>query len=54
MTDTNTEQMIVGLDIGTTKVVAIVGKVNPDHTVEICWHRISPLKRPKKRRCGEH
>lgn len=48
MTDTNTEQMIVGLDIGTTKVVAIVGKVNPDHTVEIVGTGFHPSKGLKK------
>ena len=35
MTDTFEERMIVGLDIGTSKVVAIVGKLNSDGTLEI-------------------
>ena len=35
MTDTFDERMIVGLDIGTSKVVAIVGKLNTDGTLEI-------------------
>jgi len=35
MTDTFDERMIVGLDIGTSKVVAIVGKLNADGSLEI-------------------
>ena len=35
MANTNEEQMIVGLDIGTSKVAAIVGVVSPEGTLEI-------------------
>lgn len=35
MTDKVEDRMIVGLDIGTSKVVAIVGKLNPDGSLEI-------------------
>jgi cell division protein FtsA len=30
MAQADAKQMIVGLDIGTSKVVAVVGEVNPD------------------------
>jgi len=35
MANSNEERMIVGLDIGTSKVVAIVGTVSPDGVLEI-------------------
>jgi cell division protein FtsA len=35
MNVSNQQRMIVGLDIGTSKVVAIVGEVNPEGTLEI-------------------
>jgi cell division protein FtsA len=35
MNVSNQQRMIVGLDIGTSKVVAIVGEINPEGTLEI-------------------
>lgn len=35
MSSADTENMIVGLDIGTAKVVALVGKQNPDGSIEV-------------------
>ena len=35
MSSVETENMIVGLDIGTSKVVAIVGKRKMDGTIEV-------------------
>ncbi|TDT37875.1 cell division protein FtsA [Halospina denitrificans] len=35
MSAADTENMIVGLDIGTSKIVALVGKQNPDGTIEV-------------------
>ena len=35
MSAADTENMIVGLDIGTSKVVALVGKQNPDGSIEV-------------------
>lgn len=43
-----TSQMIVGLDIGTSKVVAIVGEVNHEGELEIVGigsHRSTGLKK---------
>lgn len=48
MTDNTTEQMIVGLDIGTSKVVAIVGKINADNSIEIVGTGFHPSKGLKK------
>lgn len=35
MSAADTENMIVGLDIGTSKIVALVGKQNPDGSIEV-------------------
>ena len=48
MIDLDRENMIVGLDIGTSKVVAIVGQINEDgglHVVGIGSHRSRGLKK---------
>ena len=49
MTD---NQMIVGLDIGTSKVVCIVGEVSPEGHVEIVGIGSHPSRRSEKRRGG--
>ena len=41
-------KMIVGLDVGTSKVVAIVGEVNPEGTIEIVGLGTSPSHGLKK------
>jgi len=48
MTDKTQNQMIVGLDIGTSKIVAIVAEVDVDGNVEIVGLGSHPLKRLKK------
>ena len=48
MANSNDEQLIVGLDIGTSKVVTIVGLAGPGGTLEIVGtglHPSSGLKR---------
>lgn len=35
MSNANKNRIIVGLDIGTSKVVAIVGEINPEGRLEI-------------------
>ncbi len=48
MASANNEQMIIGLDIGTSKVVAIVGLAGPDGGLEIVgtgMHRSSGMKK---------
>ena len=48
MSDLDRENMIVGLDIGTSKVVAIVGQINEDgglHVVGIGSHKSRGLKK---------
>ena len=48
MSDLDRENMIVGLDIGTSKVVAIVGQINEDgglHVVGIGSHKSRDLKK---------
>ncbi len=48
MANTNEDTVIVGLDIGTSKVVAIVGKLNPDETIEVIGIGSSPSRGLKK------
>ena len=43
-----TGEIIVGLDVGTTKVVAAVGEVREDHTVDIIGVGMSPSHGIKK------
>ena len=50
MASENEEKMIVGLDIGTSKIVAIVGSVGPGE-LEL-WVPVSTLIRPKEGRGG--
>ena len=42
------KNMIVGLDIGTSKVVAIVGEITPDHGIEIIGIGSNPSRGLKK------
>jgi cell division protein FtsA len=48
MANTNEEQMIVGLDIGTSKVAAIVGVVSPEGALEIIGAGLQPSSGLKK------
>lgn len=48
MANTNEETVIVGLDIGTSKVVAIVGKINADNTLEVIGIGSNPSRGLKK------
>lgn len=48
MANTNAAQMIVGLDIGTSKVVAIVGEINNDGLLEIVGVGSRPSRGMKK------
>lgn len=45
-------QMLVGLDIGTSKVVAIVGTVTAEGGIEIIGLGSHPSRGLKKRGCG--
>ena len=48
MNESTNENIIVGLDIGTSKVVAIVGDINPDGGLDIIGigsHRSRGLKK---------
>ncbi|WP_413111107.1 cell division protein FtsA [Thaumasiovibrio sp. DFM-14] len=44
MTKSTDKQLIVGLDIGTSKVTALVGEVLPDDTINIIGHGDSPSR----------
>ncbi len=44
MTKSTDKQLIVGLDIGTSKVTALVGEVLPDNTINIIGHGDSPSR----------
>ena len=44
------KQMIVGLDIGTSKVVAVVGEIDPDGGMEVVGIGSHPSQRHEKRR----
>lgn len=48
MASTNTDRMVVGLDIGTSKVVAIVGAINADGVLEIVGIGSHPSRGMKK------
>ena len=48
MANSNEEQLIVGLDIGTSKVVAIVGLASPDGKLEIVGTGLHPSSGLKK------
>ena len=48
MANSNDEQLIVGLDIGTSKVVSIVGQVGPDGSLEIIGTGLHPSSGLKK------
>ncbi len=48
MSSSNASNMIVGLDIGTSKVVAIVGQVHDDGTLEVVGIGSQPSKGMKK------
>lgn len=42
------EQIVVGLDIGTTKVVALIGEVSRPHLVQVVGHGIVPSRGLRK------
>ena len=48
MANANEDTVIVGLDIGTSKVVAIVGKINPDESIEVIGIGSNPSRGLKK------
>ncbi|MCO6414223.1 MAG: cell division protein FtsA [Thiogranum sp.] len=48
MTKKSEKNMIVGLDVGTSKVVAIVGEISPDNQIEIIGLGSHPSKGLKK------
>ena len=48
MVNATTDKMIVGLDIGTSKVVAIVGQIKPDGAVDIVGIGSQPSRGMKK------
>ena len=48
MANSNEEQLIVGLDIGTSKVVTIVGQAGPDGSLEIVGTGLHPSSGLKK------
>ena len=48
MTANEEKRMIVGLDIGTSKVVAVVGEVDADGTIDIVGIGSHPSKGLKK------
>jgi len=48
MSNNNSEEMIVGLDIGTSKVVAIVGVIGADNQIEIVGTGMHPSSGMKK------
>lgn len=48
MANTESKQMIVGLDIGTSKVVAVVGEVSPDGGIEVVGIGSHPSRGMKK------
>jgi len=48
MANAESKQMIVGLDIGTSKVVAVVGEVNPDGGIEVVGIGSHPSRGMKK------
>lgn len=48
MSNIDTSQMIIGLDIGTSKVVCIVGEVNPEGRIEIIGIGSHPSRGLKK------
>lgn len=54
MSNVSQNRMIVGLDIGTSKVVAIVGEVSPEGKLEIVGIGSHGSKGLKKRRGGQH
>jgi len=50
----DTKDLIVGLDIGTSKVVALVAELNPDGQFNVVGLGSSGIKRTKKRRCSQY
>ena len=48
MAQQESKQMIVGLDIGTSKVVAVVGEINPDGGMEVVGIGSHPSRGMKK------
>ena len=54
MTNGDSKQMIVGLDIGTSKVVAVVGEIDPDGGMEVVGHWLSSFTGHEEGRRGQH
>ena len=54
MAQADAKQMIVGLDIGTSKVVAVVGEIDADGGTGSDRHWLSPLKRDEERCRGQY
>ena len=48
------KNLIAGLDIGTSKVVALVGDASESGGVELLGNRHRPVARPEARRGGGH
>ena len=48
MAQQESKQMIVGLDIGTSKVVAVVGEIDPDGGMEVVGIGSHPSRGMKK------
>lgn len=48
------KNLIVALDIGTSKVVAIVGEITANNEIDIVGIGSNPSRGLKKRRGGEH
>ena len=48
MANADGKQMIVGLDIGTSKVVAVVGEIDPDGGMEVVGIGSHPSRGMKK------
>ena len=50
----NKEQYVAAIDIGTTKIVAIVGKKNENGKIEILGLSKAPLEGSKTRSCPQY
>ena len=48
------KKMIVGLDIGTSKVVAIVGEIGPEGSIESSRYWLAPVQGYEKGCCSKY
>jgi cell division protein FtsA len=48
------KNLIVGLDVGTSKIVAIVAEVTPEKRLNIIGMGTQPSRGPQEGRGGEH